>query len=420
MKILLFAGAGTSVELGVPSMAGLAREFVAHATQWNVDPALVEQLMGDKGDLEYLVERVDRICDVKGEVDVGIDADLIGRAERIRGEVEWFVQHVAERISAEDARLMWGPVLKTTMSVDVAFATTNYDRAIELAANAERIGIDDGFEATNAAEVMRWSGFAENGETVALIKLHGSTDWYTDQQSYDPTKLAHPMPLFGDGFLTLGEQELGSALVLPSREKILTRDPYPRLSQKFLNTADMCDLALFVGSSLRDNQIHGAARSLAERVPVVIVNPDGDGRGIPSAFVIPQSASRFLVSTLPDAIASENPAAILESVHERATETPAPCDGILGQIRAALDQEMTSTERCQAIDDLVRVGATLPAEWVRQLLAGDEADVARYALGLVLRSSRREELMAVAQTSRHKSNASFADELDLLCKLVDA
>ena len=244
MKILLFAGAGTSVELGVPSMAGLAREFVAHATQWNVDPALVEQLMGDKGDLEYLVERVDRICDVKGEVDVGINADLIGRAERIRGEVEWFVQHVAERISAEDARLMWGPVLKTTMSVDVAFATTNYDRAIELAANAERIGIDDGFEATNAAEVMRWSGFAENGETVALIKLHGSTDWYTDQQSYDPTKLAHPMPLFGDGFLTLGEQELGSALVLPSREKILTRDPYPRLSQKFLNTADMCDLAL--------------------------------------------------------------------------------------------------------------------------------------------------------------------------------
>ena len=120
MKILLFAGAGTSVELGVPSMAGLAREFVAHATQWNVDPALVEQLMGDKGDLEYLVERVDRICDVRGEVDVGIDADLIGRAERIRGEVEWFVQHVAERISAEDARLMWGPVLKTTMSVDVA------------------------------------------------------------------------------------------------------------------------------------------------------------------------------------------------------------------------------------------------------------------------------------------------------------
>ena len=183
MKILLFAGAGTSVELGVPSMVGLAKEFVTHATQWNVEPALVERLMADKGDLEYLVERVDHLCDAQGEVDVGMDADLIARAERIRGELEWFVQHVAERMSAADARLMWGPVLRKSKSVDLALATTNYDRAIELAANAERIRLDDGFAAGNAFEVRPWIGFAENGEDVALIKLHGSTDWYADQRS---------------------------------------------------------------------------------------------------------------------------------------------------------------------------------------------------------------------------------------------
>ena len=265
MKILLFAGAGTSIELGVPSMIGLARDFVAHARQWNVEPALVDRLMADENDLEHLVERVDHICDAKSEVGVGMDADVVAGAERIRGEVEWFVQHVAERISAADARLIWGPVLEATKSIDIAFGTTNYDRAIELAANAETIRLDDGFEVGDTVEAMRWNGFQLNGTDVPLIKLHGSTDWYAKQGSGDPVKLRHPMPLFGDAFLTFGDQALGSALVLPSREKMLTRDPYPRLSQKFLNTADMCDLALFVGSSLRDSHILGAARSLGER-----------------------------------------------------------------------------------------------------------------------------------------------------------
>ena len=419
MKILLFAGAGTSVELSVPSMVGLAKEFVAHAKQWSIEPALVEQLMAGKNDLEYLVERVDHLCDAKGEVDVGIDANVVARAERIRGEVEWFVQHVAERISAADAELMWGPVLRATASADIVLATTNYDRAIELAAKAQRMRLDDGFELGSALEVKRWRGFAGNGEDVTLIKLHGSTDWYADQQSEDPIKLRHPMPLFGDVFLTLGERKLGSALVLPSREKILNRDPYPRLSQKFLNAADMCDLALFVGSSLRDSHIRGAARSVRERVPVVIVNPDGNGRGISGAVVIAQSASRFLMSTLPNALASDKPVAVVEGLRQVAAETPPmPYDGILDQSRVALDEEMGSMERCQGIDELVKAGATLPTEWICQLLDAHEADVARYALGLVLRSSCRDELKAVAESSKHKSNASFADEVDLLCRLI--
>lgn len=420
MKILLFAGAGTSIELGVPGMAGLATDFVAHAKQWDVEPGLVDRLMADKNDLEYLVERVDRICDAKSEDTVGMDPTVVAGAERIRGEVEWFVQHVAERISAADAHLMWGPILKATKSVDIAFATTNYDRAIELAANVENVRLDDGFLGTDTSEATQWSGFKADGADVPLIKLHGSTDWYTDQFTSEPTKLRHPMPLFGDAFLTFGQQTLGSALVLPSREKMLTRDPYPRLSQKFLNTADMCDLALFVGSSLRDSHILGAARSLGRRGPVVIVNPDGVGHGIPGAVVIAQSASRFLVSTLPNAFANEELNATLENLRENAVGSEkGPYDGILEETRIALDEDSGSAKRCRAIDDLVKVGATMPGDCVGQLLDGDDADVARYALGLVVRSSVREKLIAIAQSCRNKSNPGFADELELLCRLVD-
>ena len=46
VKVLIFAGAGTSVELGVPGMVGLATEFREHSQQWSVEPDLVKQIMG--------------------------------------------------------------------------------------------------------------------------------------------------------------------------------------------------------------------------------------------------------------------------------------------------------------------------------------------------------------------------------------
>ena len=94
---------------------------------------------------------------------------------------------------------------------------------------------------------------------------------------------------------------------------------------------------------------------------VVIVNPDGDGRGISGALVIAQSASMFLVSTLPNALTNDDPDATLENLRRNtAGSEVGPFDGIVDEMRVALDEEMTSVERCQAIDELVRLGATMP------------------------------------------------------------
>ncbi len=88
-------------------------------------------------------------------------------------------------------------------------------------------------------------------------------------------------------------KNLRSSLVLPSREKMLTKAPYPRLSQFFLTAADCCDLAIFVGSSLRDDHIRDVAFSTASRVPVFIVNPEGESYGVDGAIPIAQHASTF-------------------------------------------------------------------------------------------------------------------------------
>ena len=419
MKVLLLAGAGTSVELGVPDMAGLATEFLAHSRQWSVEPSLVEQIMGNVLDVEHLIEELDRICLARPSLQaIGQDAIGLERIDTIRAEVEWFVQHSAERVAARDAQLMWGSILRAAESVKITFVTTNYDRAIELAANDEHIRLDDGFQPFDQGETATWIGMDRNGGNPTLVKLHGSTDWYSDSESGSPTKLRHPMPLFGHSALRLAQgQELDSALVLPSREKLMTRAPYPRLSQAFLNAADSCDLAVFVGSSLRDDHIREAARSLVTRAPVFIVNPRGDSYQVEDAVAIAQHASTFLVSTLPNALLTTDPVVALRAAGNTAH---AGAGGILSAVRQLLDTSAGARQRCRSVEELDEIGAMLTPRLVRQLLADDDSTVARYALGLVPSSAQVTALIEAAASSHHTGDPAFSEELKLLRRIVSS
>ncbi|MGE0683789.1 MAG: SIR2 family protein [Candidatus Binatia bacterium] len=417
MKLLLFAGAGTSVELGVPAMKGLATEFLTHSEQWDVEPTLVRQMMGDILDIEHLIESLDQICAARnslpilGELSISLD-----RVDTIRSEVEWFVQHAAERIAPGDAQLMWGSILRTAKNHELTFVTTNYDRAIELAANAEGVSLTDGFESFGEKEVAPWVGFYPVKGSPSIVKLHGSTDWYTENSSGNPLKLRHPMPLFGRGTLRLfSGQELGSCIVLPSREKLLTRAPYPRQSQAFLNAVDDCDIAVFVGSSLRDPHVREAASTIMTNRPVFIINPEGDRLGLDNAHPIAQPASQFLISTLPAALSSsELPKALMHISEGPVKSNP----GILGLLRLALDPQEHTSRRCEVIEQLDEQSTTLDEHLIHKLLSDDDGTVARYALGLVATCPGQDALLTSTLASPHASDSAFAEELALLKQMI--
>jgi hypothetical protein len=417
MKLLVFAGAGSSVELGVPAMAGLARAFQAHCEQWKVEPDLVRQMMGDNDDVEFLIEGLDKIDDARDAItNLGTTLPL-DRVHTVRSEVEWFVQHAAEKVSANDARLMWGSILRATHSHRLTFVTTNYDRAIELAANAEGVRLDDGFEAFSDNEAVRWIGFDTENNVCPIVKLHGSTDWYSDLESGDPRKLRHPMPLFGRGTLSLANgEELGSAMVLPSREKLLNRAPYPRMSQAFLNAVDQCEIAVFVGSSIRDQHVREQARTIARDRPVFVINRSGTVQGIENAHAIAQPASQFLISTLPAALSSPDPLTVLSNSRRSGEESL----NVLQLLQIGTDIREQTDRRCNAIEELDTASLPLDELIVGNLLADQDATVSRFALGLVATSSACSNLLSCARKSPHKNDSAFAEELEILEKLICA
>lgn len=420
MKVLIIIGAGTSIELGVPTMAGLAEEFVEHAEQWNVEPRLVRALFGATNDIEHLIERLDQICTARESLEsIGQDLDKLDRADTIRAEVEWFVQHAAERVVPREAQLLWGPLLRIGSQLTLTIASTNYDRAIELAANAEGVTIDDGYTPFRTDETASWQGFTGENSAIQVVKMHGSTDWYLESASGEPRKLRHPMPLFGRASLRLPTGlELSSALILPSREKLLTRQPYPRLSQAFLNASDSCDMAVVVGSSLRDHHLRGAVKSMAGRVPVFLVSRQGSVLGIDNAIGIQQTASVFLTCTLPLAMKSVDPVFALRAAAKVRQPLPLNC---LRPLALALDTEANEDQRCVALDELEAAGILLDTKWLSALIQGASPKVARYSLGFLTQGPDAEGLLSIAESCTHaKDGSPFREDLELLQSMLNS
>jgi hypothetical protein len=219
------------------------------------------------------------------------------------------------------------------------------------------------------------------------------------------------MPLFGRATLRLAdEMELGASLVLPSREKLLNRDPYPRLQQAFLNSVDACDAAIFVGSSLRDVHIRSAANDVARSGrPVVVVNRRGSDLGVSGALPVAQTASQFLVSTLPVALSEPDPIATIRRVSLAVTPmTP----GLFGVLRCVFDRHADPIARCSAIETCEEHGIVFDQSLMSRLFADDAVTVARHALGLV--QPQQPDIRSVAAACRHSADPLFRDELALL------
>lgn len=426
MKVLLFTGAGASVELGIPAMRMMLEQFRAHLWEHQFPQDIIEkidkQLESNHYDMEHLIEQIDNI--EKGlsnseEWGVAVDTDFAGNVGVVRREAEWFVLHVCERVNSNWARLLWTPTLRNLKEHDITIVTTNYDRSIEIAASQLKMKLEDGFEEFHEREYASWNGFEESGR-IKLLKLHGSTDWYHANNGKSVRKLRHAMPLFGTLTINLGDPDflkLTSAAVLPSREKKVTLKPYPSLNFEFQKHAREANVAIFIGASLRDPDIRAIFEQCATLMPTYLVSPRGQYEGeIPeSAIILKQSASRFLISSLPALLRKSSP----DYLRNEAEDDKSSVDYILEWLVIANDIKLPAEDRCSAIERLASSRIGLEQEDIKKLLQDDNSDVRTYALGLVQDSLDREKLMEFAQSiASEDTDSVFYNEIQLLVELL--
>ena len=253
MKLILFTGAGASVELSVPSMRLMAENLHAHLKMQklseNIFRSFNDMLQDANYDVEKLIETVDRLERgeiARREINYKLDEDLLKTVRTMRQETEWYIQHTCEQIKESEACALWEAALRRCNGHDVCIITTNYDRSIEIGCMYTSIKIDDGFADFDSQEFAPWKGIIDSSP-LKIIKIHGSTDWYQGEDNL-VYKLKHPMPLYGDLSISSNSNnipKMASAMVLPTREKKISQPPYPDLITGFRNAAKNAEIAAY-------------------------------------------------------------------------------------------------------------------------------------------------------------------------------
>ena len=144
MNILLFTGAGASVELGIPAMRGMAEEFHFHLEHVGLKETILQRfsqlLTQSEYDMEGLIESVESVEQGQERqriLGLPFESDIYETTRVMKWEAEWFVQHVCERLREQDTRTLWGPLLRRVGNHNLCIATTNYDRAVEMACECQ-------------------------------------------------------------------------------------------------------------------------------------------------------------------------------------------------------------------------------------------------------------------------------------------
>ena len=257
-------------------------------------------------------------------------------------------------------------------------------------------------------------------QRLKILKIHGSTDWYQGEDG-EVYKLKHPIPLYGELSLSNsgpGMPRMTSAMVLPTREKKVNQPPYPDLVADFRNAARSADVALFIGTSLRDPDILDIFRQCSKRIPTYTIGPSVRSLGsaeIPEGKEIVQTTSEFAISTLPQCLHEAETQYLDEVARNRKRESQL----ILPLVIAAQERDQSAEKICDAIEALAEYNVSLDIEFLEPLLMHENSTVRNYALSVVPNSIDRSIGLELAeQLAAKEPQGSFAEELGMLKQLM--
>ena len=426
MKLLLFTGAGASVELGIPAMRRMAEELHAHLKIQKLPEDIFDRFNKLIQDADYDVEKLIELVDslesgekARQEIGIEIDNDLLRAVCTMRWETEWYIQHACEQIKDLEAYVLWGTALRRISNQNICFVTTNYDRSIEIGCRYTSKKLDDGFSDFDGQEYAQWKGINDTSY-LKILKIHGSTDWYLGEDNL-VYKLKHPMPLYGDLSISSKNSEIPkmtSAIVLPTREKKINQPPYPDLNTNFRNAARGAEIAVFIGTSLRDPDIKDIFQQCSNKIPTYLVSIEQSQLNLLSnsqAKIILQTASEFLISTLPKFLDNADPKYLDEISMIKCNEERS----VLPWLVTAGDNQQSQDVICNSIERLADNNISIDLSYFKSLLKHEDSTIRCYALALVPNSVDCEALLNTAEDlAAAEPNGKFANELSTLKQMM--
>jgi HEAT repeats/SIR2-like domain len=279
--ISFLLGAGASFPYGVPMMAGFYSEFRAHVERRHSHCFALLRTLEEHGgharpDLETLLSDLQAVAGVEtGLSAMGKDVSTLGEiavARELRGYLDAFIVDQCERFDRERVSRELATLFELRRVAPVWIFSTNYDRIVEYACEANGVSWSDGFQVGSPQAVVDWCGMFD--QEIRLVKLHGSVNWYEDDPGGALHRLdrGYPLPAY-DFRLLRGNQVLRPLMIIPTMEKGALKKPYVGLAMRFTDLLKETRLLIVAGNSLRDQHIKQYIQERLEHLHVLLVSP---------------------------------------------------------------------------------------------------------------------------------------------------
>src|SRR5690242_18309360 len=134
-------------------------------------------------------------------------------------------------------------------------ATVNYDLVLEIySRQTNTAGIPKfltrrGFKSHDGVEILDIQGITQGSMDLEYIKLHGSIDWWLNDQGMVVRSIEGNNPF---------EVLVDRTMIYPIYEKSVSRDPFFALYQYFRKMLFRDDILIVIGFSFRDPSINNA------------------------------------------------------------------------------------------------------------------------------------------------------------------
>jgi hypothetical protein len=287
--VAFLLGAGASHPYGIPMMVGFYDDFRAYIERRHHHCfKLLTTLEANGGhprpDLETLLSDLQSVLGIESGLSVLGKApgthDEVAIAIELRGYLDAFIMDRCERFEHEKASRELPALLALRQVAPVWVFSTNYDRIIEHACEANGVPWTDGFQSDSSQAVVDWSN--EFAKDIRIVKLHGSVNWYEDDPGGAIHRLDRGYSLPAHDFrLQRGSQVLRPLMIIPTLEKGALRSPYIGLAMRFTDILKETRLLIVAGNSLRDKHVRAYVQERLAHLHVLLVSPSaGQNREI--------------------------------------------------------------------------------------------------------------------------------------------